>query len=537
MFAATVPAAARKQLAAALPEVMTDIVKWQGPVFTFGNMGSLQWAVRAAYEHVSDPDSEFDDDPELPSPAQWRAFNEAIDAWLMAAHDNHPITLVVKPIDTEYGTSTDAWHDWTMDRALSHVVPILDAAGQACAETSAYVTSLWQARQDSLDAPAEQPGPTIDELEAAWHALLAEDTGERLDERYERAFAERYPDRALGLLDYYQALVDGGRVDEAIALCHAVLEAGPTYPHHWWSPLAGLLIANGRLDQAEAAVREVVWHLETYSPDDLVVCMDYHRAKGEHDKEAVGFFAGKKMFSTFNYSVTKDRAAGYGASPKPKQVKHDYAVWLNEWIGDRLVSRQIKRIGHWLVTFGKLGSDVFAEAETQITAERDRRIELRRQICEATDPAEVSRLTQLICDVPADVDDMLNCGYAIHAKFPHEAFALYEHGLACEGMSGYKGTAFYRCANNIVWQVLQTSELLARADRALALATPWGRRWPAIYHNAACVSAKLDRRDDVFCYIRLAIENNYDAVDKLKADDDFAGFRDDPEFHELFRTS
>jgi tetratricopeptide (TPR) repeat protein len=536
VFTTDVQAAERTKWAEALPDVMTDFARWQGRVLTFGNMGSLQWAVRAAYDHVSDPDSAFEDDPELPSPAQWRAFNGDIDEWLMAVHDAHPVALFVKPIDTEYGTDTDAWHEWTMERAATDVVPILEAAGDACTEVCEYVTALWQARQDALDAPAQEPGPTLAESAALLEALLADDTGERLEDRYTRVFAERNSETEYSLLGYFHALVEAGRPEDAIALCHVVLEAGPVYPSHWWPALADLLTVQGRLAEAEAAVREVVWYLESYSPENLVVCMDYHRATGEHDKEAVAFFAGTKLFSTFNYCVTKERAAGYGTSPKPKQVKHDYALWVNGWIGDRLVPREIKRIGHWLVLFGKLGSDVFAEVEKQIAAERDRRIQLRAQICEATNPAEVSRLARLLCEVPADADDMLRCAYAIHAAFPNEAFALYEHGLACEGTSGHQGTAFHRCANNILWQCAQSDELLKRADRALALATPWGRRWPSIYHNAAVVSAKLGRRDDVFRYIRLALDNDYDAADKLEADADFAGFHDDPEFAKLFRS-
>lgn len=54
----------------------------------------------------------------LASPSQVHAFNEHIDAWLLAVHEIAPIVFVLRPEDPETdGTELSKWHRWSVNNA------------------------------------------------------------------------------------------------------------------------------------------------------------------------------------------------------------------------------------------------------------------------------------------------------------------------------------------------------------------------------------------------------------------------------------
>jgi hypothetical protein len=135
-------------------------------VLVFGNDNdSLQWIIRAFYESTPD-DSDAEIDDEMPSTAMWTAFNAEINAWLMATHEEHPISLFIKPIDEEYGTETNEWHDWSCERIPELALPIVQALGKKLEPVARYLEELYDVWLGHKDGPQEVRMPTLDEAPA-----------------------------------------------------------------------------------------------------------------------------------------------------------------------------------------------------------------------------------------------------------------------------------------------------------------------------------------------------------------------------------
>jgi hypothetical protein len=89
---------------------------------------ALQWGVRAQYDGVRDD-------------AMWNSSNAELDRWLLDVHANHPVSLFVKPIDDEYPTEIDAWHDWSCERVPTEALPIIAALGKQQASVATHASS------------------------------------------------------------------------------------------------------------------------------------------------------------------------------------------------------------------------------------------------------------------------------------------------------------------------------------------------------------------------------------------------------------
>ncbi len=55
-------------------------------------------------------------------------------------------------------------------------------------------------------------------------------------------------------------------------------------------------------------------------------------------------------------------------------------------------------------------------------------------------------------------------------------------------------------------------------------------RSPSLHYELACLEASLGRRDEALAALRTAIDREPELRDAARADDDFAGLRDDPDF-------
>lgn len=58
---------------------------------------------------------------------------------------------------------------------------------------------------------------------------------------------------------------------------------------------------------------------------------------------------------------------------------------------------------------------------------------------------------------------------------------------------------------------------------------------PYIYHSAACAYAAIGDYAKALDQVRLAIEHEYDHVEKVEVDDDLGPLREWPEFKAMFR--
>jgi hypothetical protein len=264
-FRDAVPKTARKQIEAGVPKVVGGYFNWSDRVLVFGHDDdSLQWVVRAAYDHVADEADDHEDDPEMPSDAMWKAFNADIDTWLLGAHAIHPVALFVKPIDEEYSTETDAWHDWSCERIPTDALPIVGALGKKHEEVGTYLAEMWRSwvedqtfeRQQELVAalteaaraelrkrkvrftPTAKPPapkyPTLDDSERIWKqcaaALQPMPRGMRLEDAFTAAMIERNFDREHSLWTHHGELEKAKKIEDAVALARAAIASGVQFP-------------------------------------------------------------------------------------------------------------------------------------------------------------------------------------------------------------------------------------------------------------------------------------------------------------------
>ena len=272
-FRDDVPKAARKEIEARIPEVVGGYFNWMDRVLVFGHDDdSLQWVVRAAYANAHDESDEHEADDEMPSRSMWKAFNADIDKWLLDVHAKHPVALFVKPIDEEYSTDTDEWHDWSCERIPTDVLPVVDKLGKKHAPVGTYLAQMWRGwvedqpyeRQKELvdaltdaaraelrkrkvlftpkEKPPEPKRPTLDESERIWRQCAAElppmPRGMRLEDAFTAKLIERGFDPAFSLWNHHSELEQAKRFDDSIALARAALASGVEFPTHWWTALA-----------------------------------------------------------------------------------------------------------------------------------------------------------------------------------------------------------------------------------------------------------------------------------------------------------
>jgi hypothetical protein len=119
-FAKPVSKAKRKAVVAGAPLSLNGKPSWHddGWMVVSHDGDSLAWAVRGEFESV-DPHNYG----ELASDVQWGAFAAATEAWLLGMHARAPIACVIRAIDQEYGTITNAWHEWSLPRVKQLELP------------------------------------------------------------------------------------------------------------------------------------------------------------------------------------------------------------------------------------------------------------------------------------------------------------------------------------------------------------------------------------------------------------------------------
>ena len=572
-FRDDVPKAARAEIAAGIPEVVRGYANWFDRVLVFGHdADSLQWMVRAAYDHVTDDSDDHEVDDEMPSAAMWKAFNADIDAWLLATHAKQPVALFIKPIDEEYSTATDAWHDWSCERIPTEALPVVETLGKKHAPVGTYLAQMWRSwvedqpyeRQKALVAaltdaakaalrerqvlftPKEQPPqpakPTLDDGEEIWRQCAAEllpvPRGMRLEDAFTAKLIERGFDRDHSLWTHHNELVAAKRLADAVALDRAALASGVEFPTHWWTALAENLVALGRLEEAAEAVIEVVANLESYSSGMLRAAMNWHGAAKEPAVEAMLYHAGRTWFTSWTHEFTKAQAKRFG--DRPKDLSAQFIAWIGRWCGQRYWTdlTRLLRIGHWLVWFDKIGTAHVGELVGRVEAERDRRVVLRESLDGVTDEASARAIVDRMLAF-ADVEDAAGAFHKIRTVAPLAAYAFLVGAITAEGRNFYRYPHGKRVDAIVclTWLALNIPALADRIEEAYAI----GRGYvltnnAALHFNLACCAARLDRRTDALGHVARALALDYPDPAQIHDDNDLAPLGGDPAFEQIFVT-
>ncbi|MEZ4362761.1 MAG: hypothetical protein R3B48_21400 [Kofleriaceae bacterium] len=568
-FREDVPEAERAHLEAGVPRVLAGYFRWFDRVLVFGHGDdSLQWAVRAAYDHVED--EEHDPGPELPSTAMWRAFNDELDAWLHQVHAEHPVALFIKPIDEEYSTDVDEWHAWSCERIPTEALPIVEALGKPHQGVATYLAQMWRtwaklqpfARQQELvaalsdeararlkarkalftpkPAPPEPVLPTLEQAEELWRqaadALEPQPRGLRLEDAFELALHARGFDREHSLINHLVALIEAGRHGDAIELARAALASGVEFPTHWYGRLIDSLVALGRVHEAAFEMPFLVAALESYHPEMLVSAMGFHRAANEPAVEAMLFHAGKTWFSTFTYHFTKAESKRFG--DKPKDLATQFAAWFIGWCGIHLVPVTQPRLGHFLVWFKEVGVKAFGDFPARFEQERDHRVKLRAALDDAPDEeAAHALITELLPS--ADTEDASRAFHRIRERAPLAAYRYLLGTLRNERRNFYRYASGQRvdAVVSAMYLTLNVPELAEKLEEAYAI----GRGYTlvnnaALHFNLACCAARLGERAQALEHVARALALNWPNPQQIHDDNDLASLRGDPAFEAIFEA-
>jgi tetratricopeptide (TPR) repeat protein len=146
------------------------------------------------------------------------------------------------------------------------------------------------------------------------------------------------------------------------------------------------------------------------------------------------------------------------------------------------------------------------------------------------------RMIALSRMMPASVQLYANLAFqAVQAGRRDEALALYDRLLEFPVPDeGDDRTNYLRAMNNACVQAhaAKAYELAVRiADRA----QPYAQENPYIYHSAACAYAAVGAFSRAFEQVKLAVEHDYEHLEKVEVDTDLGELLEWPEFKTLFR--
>jgi tetratricopeptide (TPR) repeat protein len=144
---------------------------------------------------------------------------------------------------------------------------------------------------------------------------------------------------------------------------------------------------------------------------------------------------------------------------------------------------------------------------------------------------------RLIAELPNSVNLLSTVAYkAIEAERTDAALALYDRllDLPIPDDDSVERTNYLRAINNacIKAHEVKAHDLAVRiADRA----QPYAHENPHIYHSAACAYAAVGNLNKALDQVKLAIEHDYEHLDKVEVDVDLGALRESPAFQAVFR--
>jgi hypothetical protein len=555
-FAGEVPKGKRAAIQSGIPSPLAGFFKWTKDTVLFGNDDdSLSWVVRATYGSEDGRGGEARD-------AEWEAFNAELHAWAKRVHCEHPILFVFQPIDEEYSTVTDAWHEWSLlhaPHAIFTRVPPPEkkrsTVGEHVAATAAMykewvlaqpferqkeiVAALSEGERGALKAlralpkprplPVYDPEPTRDECEKLWRGLAAAADVRPIDKRFEESLAHLKLRSPVTLGDHYYAMDRASAHDAAIELARAAVAHGE-FPAHWRPRLIRSLIATDRLDEATALVGDALWDLQSYQPEVLTSLIALCRAMGRTEEEELLFHAGEAFF-TSSFAVDDEWRRGY-SKEAPPDIADRFATWLLPHIEPRLRARTVRTrdLAHWSVWFDAIASKVFSELAEHVGSELARRARTLEALVANTDPGRVAELGAAVLELPGEADVALRAAWAVHRFDRKLACTLYRHAIAAEWSSAYKNRDFFSLLYNLIGMSAGTPEV----GEAIALAEPWANDYPKLHYNIACMAARRGDSKAALAHLREAVARGVDNASEIHADNDFALLRGTPDFEALF---
>ena len=183
-----------------------------------------------------------------------------------------------------------------------------------------------------------------------------------------------------------------------------------------------------------------------------------------------------------------------------------------------------------------VGERAFSVGGATVVSYGDVAEELFAELAEAILAHAPDRMGKLVPVLPANVTLLAKiAGDAIQAAEIDHALALYDRVLELPiPDDGSERTSYLRSLNNACIQAhaVKAFEAAARiADRS----QPFAAENPYIYHAAACAYAAVGDMAKAFHQVKLAVEHDYEHLDKVETDRDLGALLDWPEFKALFR--
>ena len=192
---------------------------------------------------------------------------------------------------------------------------------------------------------------------------------------------------------------------------------------------------------------------------------------------------------------------------------------LAQALPERILSSSATELGGGaMLSFGDVANELFSE------------------LAEAIVEHVPDRLGALVPLLPDDVALIAEIAYrAVVAKLREPAMALYDRILALPiPAEGDERTNYLRAMNNACVQA-HASKAYEAASRIADRAQPVAHENPYIYHSAACAYAAIGDYAKALDQVRLAIEHEYDHVEKVEVDNDLGPLLEWPEFKAMFR--
>jgi len=185
---------------------------------------------------------------------------------------------------------------------------------------------------------------------------------------------------------------------------------------------------------------------------------------------------------------------------------------------DKIMASSMTPVGGAaLMSYGDVATELFTELATHVLAR-----------C-------ADRMAKLVPLLPPDVNLLADLAHRAIEESPDAALVLYDRLLSLPFPDeGDARTNYLRAMNNACIQA-HAAKAFDTAVRIADRAQPVAHENPYIYHSAACAYAAVGDYKKAFEQVKLAVQHDYDHINKVEVDTDLGPLLDWPEFKALFR--
>jgi hypothetical protein len=144
-------------------------------------------------------------------------------------------------------------------------------------------------------------------------------------------------------------------------------------------------------------------------------------------------------------------------------------------------------------------------------------------------------MAKLVPHLPGDVNLLADLAHKAMEQHADAAALIYDRLLSLPfPEEGDTRTNYLRAMNNACIQA-HAAKAFATAVKIADRAQPVAHENPYIYHSAACAYASVGDYKKALEQVKLAVQHDYDHVDKIEVDGDLGQLLESPEFKALFR--